>query len=132
MMMQFKAVEPKLHNVLFFVISLVGYMINKSVLLLIFAIVFILLTNIKYIFDVGDHQMSFTTYLFGLKVMRRTVTADNVKFIAVKREGFYRKVVLIRLNKGFRWKITRFFPDNFDEYVQNFAVANAIKFKNFS
>ncbi|QFF99307.1 hypothetical protein PB01_10985 [Psychrobacillus glaciei] len=127
--MRFNAVDSKVPLLLLFFIMLVVFIISKWLIFLILAIIFIFFTKIKYQFVINDSSLSFVVSLFGLNISKRRVNKENIKLIEFKRIGWHQKSVFIRLKKGLKWKIFRFQPDNFDEYMENFATANSINMK---
>lgn len=135
--MQFNAAEPKGTLFLLFCLNL-GLFITSysyySLIYLVLAIIFILCINIKYHFEINENALSFTTSLFGFEILKRKANNENIKLIEFKRIGWHQKAVFISLNKGYRWKIYRFHPNNFDKYIENFAINNSIenkKHKNY-
>ncbi len=78
---------------------------------------------------INDNNLSFVTSIFGLNILKREANKENIKLIDFKRIGWHQKTVFIRLTKGFSWRIFRFQPDNFDEFVEKFATDNSIKIK---
>ncbi len=106
-MLVFNAVEPKVPFLLFFFMMLA---------------IFIISTNFKYHFKVNENDLPFTISLFGVEILKRKASKENIKWIEFKRTDWHKKSVFIRLDKGFRWKISRFNPANFDEYLETFAM----------
>jgi hypothetical protein len=127
--LQFNAAEPKVPYLLLFFLMFVMFIFSNWLIYLFLAIICIISANLKYHFEVNENDLSFATSLFGLGVLKRKASKENIKLIEFKRTDWYKKSAFIRLEKGYRWKISRFHPDNFDEYIENFASTNSIKIK---
>ncbi|MCM3359301.1 hypothetical protein [Psychrobacillus sp. MER TA 171] len=127
--MRFNAVDSKVPLLFYFFIMLVVFIISKWLIFLVLALMFLIFTKIKYQFVINDHNLSFIVSLFGLDFSKRKVNKENIKLIEFKRIGWHQKSVFVRLKKGFTWKVFRFQPDNFVEYLESFATNNSIKIK---
>jgi hypothetical protein len=127
--MQFYAVEPKMSMLLLFFLTLFMFIVSNEFVFLILAIIFIISTNIKYRFEIKKNNLLFITSVFGIDIIKRKTSNENIKWIEFKRTDWYKKSVFIRLKKGIRWKISRFKPDNFDEQIENFANTHSIAIK---
>ncbi|MEK4521323.1 hypothetical protein NSQ95_12905 [Psychrobacillus sp. FSL W7-1457] len=125
--MRFNAVDLKFPLFFNFFIMLVVFIFSKWFIFLVLALMFLIFTKIKYQFVINNHNLSFIVSLFGLDISKRKVNKENIKLIEFKRIGWHQKSVFIRLKKGFTWKVFRFQPDNFDEYLESFATTNSIK-----
>ncbi|NME06284.1 hypothetical protein [Psychrobacillus sp. BL-248-WT-3] len=127
--MRFNAVDLKFPLFFNFFIMLVVFILSKWLIFLVLAFMFLISTQLKYQFVINDHHLSFIVSLFGLDISQRKVNKENIKLIEFKRIGWHQKSVFVRLKKGFTWKVFRFQPDNFDEYLESFATTNSIKIK---
>lgn len=127
--MEFNAIEPKFSMLLLFFLTLFVFIISNEFIFLILAIIFISASNVKYRFEIKKHKLLFTILIFGLAIIKREASDENVKWIEFKRTDWYKKSVFIRLNKGIRWKISCFNPNNFDEQIENFAHTHSIAIK---
>ena len=127
--MQFNATDSKVPLIFYFFILLVVFILSKWLIFLVLAFMFLIFTQLKYQFVINDHHLSFIVSLFGLNISKRKASKENIKLIEFKRIGWHQKSVFVRLNKGFAWKVFRFQPDNFDEYLEGFATTNSIKIK---
>ncbi|MBP2242154.1 hypothetical protein J2Z40_002727 [Cytobacillus eiseniae] len=127
--MLFNAVEPKVPLLFSFFMMVVMFIISNWSIYLLLAIMIIVSTNVKYHFKVNDTDLLFTTSLFGLEILKKKARKEQIKLIEFKRTDWDKKSVFIRLEKGFRWKISRFNSDTFDESIENFARTNSINIK---
>lgn len=127
--MQFNAGEPKMQLLFCFFIMLTLFIVSKWIPYLFMAIFCLISTYVKHHFKVHENDLSFTISLFGLVILKRKANKDNIKWIEFTRTDWHTKSTFIRLEKGFRWKISRFHPNNFDKSIEDFAINNAIEIK---
>jgi hypothetical protein len=127
--LQFHAAEPKVPLMVLSLLMFLLFILSHLFIFLCLAILCLSFTKVTYHFSVNSDHLSFNASLFGIDILKRKARKENIKWIEFKRTGWYKKSLFIRLEKGVRWKVSRFQPNNFADSVESFASSNGIKVK---
>ncbi|BAB07073.1 hypothetical protein P4637_12750 [Halalkalibacterium halodurans] len=94
-------------------------------------LLFVLLSFIRYRFQIKGDVISFTISLSSAQLLSREIRAEQIKeayFIKTTRSH----VVVFFLKKGFRLKFSRFQPESFHEDLYAFAERQEILIKHLN
>ncbi|MBU8905362.1 hypothetical protein [Desertibacillus haloalkaliphilus] len=91
-----------------------------------FLVLLILALFVNYELRISDDRIQFKINLFSLTVVTREAMADNIK------EMYFMNLagkvsVLVMMHKGFRLKLAKFEPTDFDRDLLTFATNHGIK-----
>lgn len=81
---------------------------------------------INYELKIEEDKITYTIYLYHLKIYQKRVTPEQIKQLRLKRLGWTSKGAIIQVHQGMNLRVINFMPHDFDDELTKFANRHSI------
>ncbi|SDJ12147.1 hypothetical protein [Salimicrobium halophilum] len=128
--MEFTAKPARSILVFFLLLSVTGVSrsnyLNVTIVFLCAAAFLLVSLLLSFRMKIEDSRLSYVVFIANLKVYQRTVSPEDIKKIKFKRAGWMKKKVVVKMTKGFNWRVLHFEPETIYRELELYANSEEI------